>query len=188
MKARPYRLGLRQKAADATRTAILASARELLAAGDHSAIGVGAVAARAGVSRLTVYNRFGSKAGLLQAVLDEARRGASSLLPPATGDPRDRLRHRIAESCVKWAADPALFRRLPELGVVEREPSDLDRSLAEGLAAADQLRPGCSLREAEDVIGALTSFATFDRLHKDSRRSSAAVAEILMRLLGAILR
>jgi hypothetical protein len=62
-----------------------------------------------------------------------------------------------------------------------------DRALAERLASADQLRPGCSLKEAEDVIGALTSFAVFDRLHQDGRRSSTAIAEILMRLAGAIL-
>ena len=34
---------------------------------------------------------------------------------------------------------------------------------------------------------ALTSFAVFDRLHQDGRRSPSAVAEILMRLAGAIL-
>src|SRR5260370_912687 len=62
-----------------------------------------------------------------------------------------------------------------------------DRALAERLASADQLRPGCSLKEAEDVIGALTSFDVFDRLHQDGRRSSSAVADILMRLAGAIL-
>jgi hypothetical protein len=37
------------------------------------------------------------------------------------------------------------------------------------------------------VIGALTSFEVFDRLYQDGRRSSAAVADILMRLAGAIL-
>ena len=62
-----------------------------------------------------------------------------------------------------------------------------DRALAERLAASGQLRPGCSLKEAEDVIGALTSFPVFDRLHKDGRRSSAAVGEILLRLAAAIL-
>jgi hypothetical protein len=88
---------------------------------------------------------------------------------------------------VRWATDPALFRRLPELGLAESGSPGADHSLAEQLAAADQLRPGCSLREAEDVIGTLTSFATFDRLYKDGRRSAIAVAEILLRLASAIL-
>jgi hypothetical protein len=71
--------------------------------------------------------------------------------------------------------------------LAESESPGADRALAERLAAADQLRPGCSLKEAEDVIGTLTSFATFDRLYKDGRRSASAVAEILMRLVSAIL-
>jgi AcrR family transcriptional regulator len=139
------------------------------------------------VSRLTIYNRFGSRAGLLQAVLDNARPSSPPQTADATVDPRARLRQRIADSCGRWASDPALFRRVPELGLAESESPDADRALAEQLAAADQLRPGCSLKEAEDVIGALTSFATFDRLHKDGRRSGTAVAEILMRLASAIL-
>ncbi len=187
MPPRKYELGRRQEAVDRTRAAIVAAARELVAAGGQPAISVGAVASRAGVSRITVYNRFGSRAGLLRAVADEARRGAILPLAPEPGDPRGRLRQRIAESCALWASDPALFRRLPEEAGVEKEPPGEDRPLAEQLAAADQLRPGCSLKEAEDVIGALTSFPTFDRLHKDGRRSPTAVAEILMRLAAAIL-
>ncbi|HEV2035090.1 MAG TPA: TetR/AcrR family transcriptional regulator [Candidatus Dormibacteraeota bacterium] len=186
MPPRKYDLGRRQDAVDRNRAAILAAARELLAAGGLPALSVGAVSSRAGVSRLTVYNRFGSKGGLLTALAGEARRGVVKPLAPDIGDPRGLLRQRIAESCALWASDPALFRRLPEEPAVENEPG-VDRALAERLAASDQLRPGCSLKEAEDVIGALTSFPTFDRLHKDGRRSPSAVAEILMRLAAAIL-
>lgn len=188
MPARKYDLGRRQAAVDRNRAAILAAARELLAAGGLPALSVGAVAGRAGVSRLTVYNRFGSKGALLQALAGEARLGVVRPRAIATdvGDPRDRLRQLIRESCALWASDPALFRRLPEEPAAENEPG-VDRALAERLAASDQLRPGCSLKEAEDVIGSLTSFPIFDRLHKDGRRSPSAVAEILMRLTAAIL-
>jgi AcrR family transcriptional regulator len=187
MEQRTYRLGRRQEAVDRTRTAILVATRELLAAGNHEAISVGAVAARARVSRLTIYNRFGSRAGLLRAVLDEARRSAASPGVSESGAPRGRLHQRIIESCVRWASDPSLFRQLPEVGGVDPGAPDADRALAEHLAAADQLRAGCSLKEAEDVIGTLTSFATFDRLYKDGRRSTTAVAQILMRLAAGIL-
>ena len=192
MAARKYDLGRRQEAVDRNRAAVLTAARELVAAGGLPSLSVGAVAGRAGVSRLTVYNRFGSKGGLLQALATEARRGVGRSPAIAVafafdaGDPRDRLRQRISESCALWASDPALFRRLPDEPVVENEPG-VDRTLAERLAASDHLRPGCSLKEAEDVIGALTSFPIFDRLHKDGRRSPSAVAEILMRLAAAIL-
>jgi hypothetical protein len=86
-----------------------------------------------------------------------------------------------------WSADPALCRRLEAVSGLEMTAPIEDRTLAEELAAADQLRPGCSLKEAEDVIGALTSFGVFDRLHKDGRRSTAAVTDILMRLAATLL-
>jgi hypothetical protein len=102
-------------------------------------------------------------------------------------DPREELRDRINAACAIWSSDPALFRALPAMTSPGDTAALKDRGLAERLASADQLRPGCSLKEAEDVIGALTSFAVFDRLHQDGRRSTTAIADILMRLAGAIL-
>lgn len=139
------------------------------------------MAARAGVSRLTVYHHFGSRAGLLDALAPPPAPGPE--LPAA--DPLDFLRGRITGACSRWSADPALYRHLPARGR-QGEP-DADRGLAERLAAADRLRPGCSIKEAQDVIGVLTAFETFDRLHQDGRRTPATVAEMLMRLAGAIL-
>jgi AcrR family transcriptional regulator len=184
--ARNYRLGRRQEAVDRTRVAILAAARDELKSGEPG-LSAGAVARRAGVSRITVYNRFGSKAGLLRELAAGARRESPPVQAEATAGPREELRRRISDACFMWSSDPGLFRRLPgEAGPEIETPYD-DRALAERLAASDQLRPGCSLKEAEDVIGALTSFSIFDRLHKDGRRSATAVADILMRLAGAIL-
>jgi AcrR family transcriptional regulator len=180
-------LGKRQAGVDRTRAAVLTAARELVASTGGSALSVGAVARRAGVSRLTIYNRFGSRSGLLRAVAGEAH--ARTGAPAANGarDPREELLDRITAACATWSSDAALFRALPAVTSAGDPAALKDRGLAERLAAADHLRPGCSLKEAEDVIGALTSFAVFDRLHQDGRRSSAAVAEILMRLAGAIL-
>jgi len=163
MSRRLYRLGRRQTSVDLTTSSILAAARELVAQGPASQASVGAVARRAGVSRITVYNRFGSRAGLLQALAPPHER-------PDLGesDPREALRRHIQSACATWAGEA-------------------NRTLAASLAAADALRPGCSIKEAEDVVGALTSFAVFDRLHKDGRRPAAAVGEILTRLASAIL-
>jgi len=186
---RSYRLGRRQAAVDRTRAAILAAARELVARGQGEPLGVGDVAKRAGVSRVTVYNRFGSQEGLLQAVASDAHsRAGYGRHVPRVGDPQLILQERLRSACEVWASDPALFRRLPPVEAMGAETAHEDRALAEQLAASDRLRPGCSLKEAEDVIVVLSSFATFDRLHKDGRRSTSAVAEILMRLAAAILR
>jgi AcrR family transcriptional regulator len=185
MKARAYRLGRRQAEAELTRSRILTAARELVSElGPESS--VGRVAAHAGVSRITIYNRFGSKAGLLEALAAQARRATDNLPHEQPGgDPSDELRLRIEQACAAWAMDPRLYRRLA--GRTDGERSDHDRALAERLAAQDRLRPGCSIKEAEDVIGILTSFPVFDRLHKEGRRSPSAVAEILIRMTSGFI-
>ena len=176
---RTYRLGRRQASVDRTAQSILAAARALLEQRPAAEVSVGAIARQAGVSRLTVYARFGSRAALLAAIPPKP--------PPAGGaesDARSALREHLAASCSAWAASPALFRHLPEAASAD---PDMVHSLAERLLAADALRPGCSIREAEDVIGALGSFAVFDGLHRDGRRSPNAVTDVLMRLAGGIL-
>ena len=165
---RHYRLGRRQASVDQTAEKILAAARRQLEQG--AGLSVGALARAAGVTRATVYNRFGSRAELF-----------GKLAPPAGARASD-LQEFLAARCARWATSPALYRHLPEV-----DDSDAARRLAETLAEADALRPGCSIREAQDVIAALGSFPMFDRLHQDGRRSVSAVGEILMRLARGIL-
>lgn len=174
---RPYRLGRRQVAVDETATRILAAARRLVEAAPSSGLRIGEVAREAGVTRATVYNRFRSRAGLIGTL-------APPMVEPEPDrrDPREAVRLFLAAACARWAVNPSLHRHLPIA-----DGTESPRRLAEDLTAADALRPGCSLREAEDVLGALASFAIFDRLHHDGRRPPAAVAEILFRLAGGIL-
>ena len=158
--------------AEKTRQSILNAARDLLRAGGREPT-VGEIAGRARVSRLSLYHHFGSRAGVLAAVA-----GAAS--PPRQAGSVSDL---ISSAAAHWASDPSLFRRLPAAA----DGGSL-HDLATALAADDRLRPGCSLKESEDVLGVLTSFAAFDRLHQDGRRSTQAVTEILVRMAGSILQ
>src|SRR5262245_29168180 len=97
--ARAYRLGHRQTAVDRTARSILDAARDLISGG--SQVSVAAIAHKAGVSRITVYNRFGSRQGVLQALSPAA-------LPPSSG-----LKSTFDAACARWAANPALYRHLP---------------------------------------------------------------------------
>jgi AcrR family transcriptional regulator len=181
---RDYRLGRRQDSADRSRLRILAAARELLETGEAPP-SVARVAGLAGVSRVTVYNHFGSRAGLVDALrgtLDPA--GAPARLAP---EPKAALRGRIQAACARFAGAPGLHRRLLPSGRRGPEAVEGDRVLAEALAARDELRPGCSIREAADSIGLLCSFPAFDALHGDGRRSPSAVGDILMRMAGGFL-
>ena len=186
MGVRRYRLGPQRVAEiERTRARILGAARRLVAELGPE-IAVGKVAELAGVSRITVYNQFGSKAGLLEAL--SAGLWPASQAGPAEGgaDPAADLRRRIEQACAVWAADPALYGRLLGHGG-EAKQSEADRALAERLAAHDRLRPGCSIREAADVIGVVTSFPAFERLHGRGRRSPSAVAEILLRMASGVM-
>ena len=68
MSPRPYQMRLRQVAADRTRTRILMATRKLLLGRSFSEFTMEAVARVAGVTRLTVYHQFESRAGLLEAL------------------------------------------------------------------------------------------------------------------------
>lgn len=72
---RPYRSRLRQEQSAATRQAILEAASTMFLGGGWAGTGVRAIAAAAGVSAETVYAHFGSKTGLLRALLDQAAVG-----------------------------------------------------------------------------------------------------------------
>src|SRR5258708_6699800 len=111
-----------------------------------------------------------------------ARKPAGTQAVESGADPADDLRRRIEQACAAWAANPRLYRQL-----AGRDRPDHDHALAERLAAADRLRPGCSIKEAEDVIGILTSFPVFDRLHKEGRRTPSVVAQILLRMASGLL-
>jgi AcrR family transcriptional regulator len=186
---RPYALGRRAPSVARTREAILAAARRLLAEDGAEALSLDRVAAGAGVSRITVYHHFGSRSGLLQALLEAAAGGGGALeaawdLP----DPREALRAVLAESCRLWAAERELLTGLGGLlEPLEEERRERLRGLVARLAEAGMLRPGCSTREAADVLGLLASFPAYDRLCREGHRPAAAVAGTLLRLAAAVI-
>jgi AcrR family transcriptional regulator len=100
---RPYQSALRDAATAQTRERVLHAAQELLSSPDGlERFSLDAVAQRAGVSRLTVYNQFGSRPALLEAVFDDlALRGGVTRVPAAMAepDPRVALRKLVGIFC-----------------------------------------------------------------------------------------
>ncbi|MCC9144419.1 MULTISPECIES: TetR/AcrR family transcriptional regulator [unclassified Arthrobacter] len=92
----PSQTGLRDDAARNHRR-LMEAAMELVAAGGADALTMDALAGRARVGKGTVFRRFGSRAGLMQELLDHAEqdfRKAYLSGPPPLGPgapPRDRL-------------------------------------------------------------------------------------------------
>jgi len=195
---RPYSTVQRQKAVDAGREKIVAAARELLEANEAEAFSLEAVARRAKVSRMTVYNQFESKAGLLEALFDSlAARGPLADMAEifSQPDPLVALDEYVAVFGRFWTLNRRAHARL-------RAAALHDEELAAAMAArnerrrkgvtellrrlADEARPVVSRAEAIDVIYLLLSFDTFNELAGDGR-APEDVVPTMRRVVRAVL-
>jgi len=195
-RRKPYRSDLRDAAADVTRARIVKAARRLLTGGkDLPAFSLDAVAREAGVTRLTVYNRFESKRGLVEAVFDDiAERGGLFELRSvlADTDAMSSLRGIVAVFCRFWASHDRALAKLAGM-------TKLDRDIAVSLKQRTERRRGVltvsvkrlpGVREADDLVDilfALTSFETFEALSV-RQRSAAAVEALIWRLVEDSVR
>ncbi len=153
---RPYRSTLRETQARATRHAVVSAARELFIELGWSRTTIDAVAARAGVSRKTVFTSVGGKAALLKLALDWALVGDDEPVPLARRqvitdleqltDPRELLG--------RWARFVAeLEERAAPLAAVLAVASDADPDAAHVHAASERSRLG----GAEFIVARLTA-------------------------------
>src|SRR5712664_3406840 len=112
MPRRAYVSSVRTAAAAEKRDRVLDAAAKLLREDASIArFSLDGVAKAAGVTRLTGYNQFGSRRGLLEAVFDEiAREGGLARIPDAMAitDPRAALDRLVEIFCAFWNRDPAI--------------------------------------------------------------------------------
>jgi AcrR family transcriptional regulator len=173
VKPRSYRLQQRQTGIDETRSRIIAGARGVL--GSRDSFSIDAVAREAGVARLTVYDRFGTREGLLEAVFDDlAESGGLIRLPEAftDADPVAGLERFVAIFCGFYSAHRAVLRRLHALEVLGRgvaAETDRNSRRLQGLhvllgRAAEAGHPSAGADDVARAIHALTSFAFIDEL------------------------
>lgn len=193
--------GRRAASAAATRQAVINAARELLAEGRWSGFTLEAVASRAGVTRVTVYNQVASKAGLLDAVLSDLveRAGMDRLLTDSREMTAEQARAFLVEqTCRFWHAERAVLRPLFGLAAIDKE-------IAENLAKREQWRTGqlgqlldrlvaeCGLapRLPSDAVlaglRAVTSFPAYDALGAvadDPAVAAALINRLIISLTG----
>jgi AcrR family transcriptional regulator len=201
MGKRPYRLGQRQETAQRTRSRIISAARQLLAARKGLAVfTVDAVASKAGVARMTVFNQFGSKRGLLEALFDDL--AAPGLVEQLRGafcrqEPHEALDEFIAAFGGFWSSDRIVIRRIRGLAATdpdfERGVRARDERRREGLRAiVGRLAEGYNQSSGDvrdeviDLLHTLTSFETFDNLAGPTR-SPDEVVSLVRRLAHAVL-
>ena len=174
---RPYRSPKRAEQAAVTRTAILDAAAKLFGDSGYTTTTTAAVARDAGVSEAMVFAVFGSKAGLLGALIDRAvtpGEGSSALASTAgwsealdAGGPTSAVR-RFVELVA------TIQQRTWKLIELARTASDGDEGMAELLrhgaenrradcrnfissAVVDALRDDRTVEQATDILWAYTS-------------------------------
>ena len=177
MPSRAYRK--RTEPTSDTRERIVAAVRELLEEGVFHEAPVETVAARAGVSRATLYQHFGSRLGLVDAMCDTFDANPALIAARETTDVDAFIRHVVEF----WASEEPILVQLygvaaadPAAGdLVERQTRDRYselRRLLERLGLRDELLP---------ALGALTSFETYLEL----RRRIGLDQERVVQTLGA---
>ena len=188
MSPRAYNSPSRIVAATKTRARIVAAAAAILGTAEGiSGFSLQAVAENADVTRLTVYNQFGSRRALLEAVFDDmAVRGGLHRIPGvmAAPDPQAGLLQVIAIFCDFWSFGSHALGPLhaagasdPEFGASVRERNERRRRLlsvlVRRLAKDRKLRPKAP-GDLIDVLFALTSFPFFSQLTAAGRTTQAA--------------
>lgn len=196
VKPRAYRLQQRQAGVDETRARIVAAARGLLASSDSFSIE--AVGRWARVARLTVYDRFGTREALLEAVFDDlAESGGLTRLPEAftQPDPVAGLEQFVAIFCGFYSTHRLVLRRLHALEVLRRGVSaETDRNprRLQGLRVllgrlASGGHPEAGTEEVAHTVHALTSFAFIDEL-AGADADAADVTPQIVALVNAAAR
>jgi AcrR family transcriptional regulator len=184
--------------------AILAAARELVARRPASEVSMEAVATAAGFSRQAIYRHFGSRAGLLTALLasiDEAE-GAREQVDYVLAAPTGRM---CIERLVAWWTDYVPRFAGTARGVLAAKHADADlrvawddrmralheicRTVAERCRTDGTLTTGLSPTEAADALWALLSVPLWIQLRDDAGWSAERYREhvtalALARLVG----
>ncbi len=206
---RPYRSVRRQEQAEQTRRDIVTTAGALFRERGYS-VQMSVIAAESGVVVETLYRIFGSKAGLIRAVVEALLAGGAARATVPVED-RPAIQAIRAEpdprqQVAKFAGtQPGIHRRAGDLLRAVRvgaatDPelkelwTELETSRLEGqgrfvamLAERGALRRGLSLADGRDVVWTLCSLAVHDLLVIERGWSHERYGEWLARSLGDAL-
>jgi AcrR family transcriptional regulator len=195
---RPYTLGKRKEASDAARKRCVDAATSLLADSNTPELKMEDVARQAGITRQTIYNLFGSKTGLIEAVFDDlARAGGMEGMAAAMQqhDPETRLSAMVMTFARFWTASRTITRHIRVMAA-----TDLD--LGSAIHARDERRrmacqhvlrgfgPSLTMGGDQslriDLLWTITSFEFFDILAGEHRTPISLAPTVLQLAREAI--
>lgn len=200
--SRTYTSTIRTEQSARTRAIVITAARGLFFdEGGYARTSMSAIAQAAGVSVQTIYNVFGSKAGLLKAVYDTTLAGDDEPVPMGQRpeflameretDPSALLHHYARIGAVLMNRVGPFIARIRE-GAAAGDPdlaTLLEVSGTERLVGATEvvasvrrlgpLRPGLTAARARDIVWTHTSYELWDLLVRRRGWSSRAYADYL---------
>jgi AcrR family transcriptional regulator len=201
MTMRPYTAARRRESVE-TVERVLEAAERMIGEGAFHAATMDELAAAAGVSRATVFNRFGSKLGVLEALFTRGMEGPEMVAIQealALEDPVAALDAVVRAACAIWDAYGLVHLHLQAVAVLEpaaaalidrqREEQRADiQALMQRLVKADKLRPGLSQARATATLHMLTSLESFLWLRQSYGMSLRQTRETLAELTRTLLR
>lgn len=176
MSPRTYNMDRRREDAARTRQRLVDAARDLLLESGFRRLGLDEVAKAADVTRATLYNHFGSKLGLVEALLDRAGLSEGAIAPlPEEADPIASVDRVVASWAALWAGDRTTFRRLLALAGADPEAAEVIEQREGWRRAQIAILVGRLMEtgrlhqpaRALAILTTLTSFATYDQLASD---------------------
>jgi AcrR family transcriptional regulator len=156
----------------------MAAVRALLEEGAFHESTVEEVAARAGVSRATLYQHFGSRLGLVDAMC-ESFDATPALIALRKSDDLDEFIENVVDF---WAGEEKILLQL--YGVAAVDPAARDLVARQGRDRHSELRRllrALTIAEpgALHALSVLTSFETFEELRRHCRLSKRDVVRTL---------
>lgn len=201
--SRPYRLGQREETVQRTRETILQAAADRLTTAGLRGVTIEAVARDAGVSRVTVYDHFQHKAGLLEALawwtfaehdIDRVRRA--------------RLQENVRNALVDFVQENARFfdaagpqgRAILKTASTDPDAAAVLRTtyfdarraaiteLVNRLDTSHELAPTWQPQRAVDVLMIITSLEAFETVTEHGRLELEDAAAVLGHMATTLLR
>ena len=190
---RPYELGKRLEQMEDSRAAILRAARSQLEANGYRQLTMGSLAAQSGVTRQTIHNLFGTKAGVLEALFDliALDGGMESMRHVMTLSSTEAMLEGFVEVfCRFWSSNRMLLRRIHGIGAIDPEfGTVIEARNGRRYRAAKRIvsrMGGGRLDERASTLTALTSFEFFDALAdnlRDEKRAAAVVLDLTRKMV-----
>jgi AcrR family transcriptional regulator len=177
----PSRAYARRRPAPAapTRDRIMAAVRELLAEGTFHETTVETVAERAGVSRATLYQHFGSRLGLVDAMCDTFDANPALVAVRQTADVDEWIGHVVDF----WTSEEPILVQLYGVGAADPAAGDLvARQRRDRYAELERLLERVGRAADRDLfarLANLTSFETFEELRRGVGLEPEQVKETL---------